>query len=288
MQVIIEATSEYGIAKRVWLRPGERIAVGRTERSDLVLTSDPQLADLHFTIGCDGQNCQLRDLNTATGTFLNGSQVAESIVRDQDVIVAGGTTFHVHIKGAPSEPPSAERDHTDRDNISNAATVAQSRDSLLHSVGNWGFDCIPDQWEAVNGVGVRWLAPDHEPGVVSVAESELGDFVDFTSYVGFLLNRLIQPALGLERAAPTLISIAGADHALECQLRFPGPKGESVVQRQLFAHSGNLLGTAAFMTQEVLADELSTAFQRIHDGMSFCAFATTSPSEPGELQPACT
>jgi hypothetical protein len=83
------------------------------------------------------------------------------------------------------------------------------------------------------------------------------------------LNRLIQPALGLAAVAPDATSMHGADEAVECSLRFTGPKGQSIVQRQVFARRGNRLGTAAFTTHEACMDQLSSTFQQIRAGMSF-------------------
>jgi hypothetical protein len=264
MLVIIEADSGNGTTKRAWLRPGEWLVVGSTERADWVLAGDPQLAERHFSIGCDNTSCQL--LATAE-TLLNGQPVREVQVRDNDVIVAGRFRFHIQIDGAPAGPSEQPAASTAADG---GATVVVARDdSCLHRVGSWRFDCVPATWEPVAGMGLKWLSPGHEPGLVSVTESVLADFVDFTRYVQLLLSRLIQPALGLASVAPDAADICGAEEAVECSLRFSGPKGQSIVQRQVFARRGNRLGTAAFMTHEACVVQLASTFQQIRAGMSF-------------------
>jgi len=83
---------------------GQVCRVGRTERSDHPLPGDTYLSGAHFEIGCNGQECRVRDLGSSNGTLLNGALITEAAIRSGDHIVAGETTFVVHVEQAEPEP----------------------------------------------------------------------------------------------------------------------------------------------------------------------------------------
>ena len=111
MRVVLEVRSGPVAGKKVWLRPGQTVEVGRTERSEFVVAQDPQLSSRHFAIDCDSEKCRIRDLDSTNGTRLNGEQITEAILRDGDQIFAGQTKFVVRVEGplplsVPAPSPS--------------------------------------------------------------------------------------------------------------------------------------------------------------------------------------
>jgi len=102
MVVILEAISGPIVGRRIEVHGGAILRVGRTGKSDYAIAEDPYLSGLHFSVECDGSQCRIRDLGSSNGTFVNGARVAEQVVRDGDSVVAGGSTFRVHVDELPS------------------------------------------------------------------------------------------------------------------------------------------------------------------------------------------
>src|SRR5271169_1296559 len=98
MIVSLEVKSGPLAGKGIRLQSGQSIRVGRTRRSDFVISGDSHLSGLHFAIESEGNDCRLKDLNSRNGTLLNGQAVSTAPVQSGDTIVAGETTFAVMIQ----------------------------------------------------------------------------------------------------------------------------------------------------------------------------------------------
>lgn len=73
-----------------------RVTFGR-EGAD-VDVQDPAASRVHCAIEVYGRVIVLRDLESASGTFLNDSQIKDEILKDKDKIRLGSTLFQIHIK----------------------------------------------------------------------------------------------------------------------------------------------------------------------------------------------
>jgi len=74
----------------------------------------------HFELDHRDDHCILRDLNSRNGSQLNGASVrAESIVRKDATIVAGGTRFRLTFHGGT--------DNTGQDSVDDASQPDQER-----------------------------------------------------------------------------------------------------------------------------------------------------------------
>jgi len=102
MVVILEAVSGPVSGKRIEVRAGSILRIGRTGKSDHPIAEDGYLSGLHFAVECDGTQCRIRDLGSSNGTFVNGSRVTEQVVQEGDSLVAGGSTFLIHFDLLPS------------------------------------------------------------------------------------------------------------------------------------------------------------------------------------------
>ena len=102
MVVILEAVSGPVLGRRIEVRGGSIVRIGRTGKSDHPIVEDGYLSGLHFAVECDGTQCRVRDLGSSNGTFVNGSRVTEQVVQDGDSVVAGGSTFVIHVDLLPS------------------------------------------------------------------------------------------------------------------------------------------------------------------------------------------
>jgi len=101
MTVILEAVSGPVLGRRIEVRGGSIVRIGRTGKSDCAIAEDGYLSSLHFSVECDGSQCRIRDLGSSNGTFVNGSRITEQVVREGDSIVAGGSTFRIHVDELP-------------------------------------------------------------------------------------------------------------------------------------------------------------------------------------------
>jgi hypothetical protein len=97
MVVILEAVSGPVLGRRIEVCGGKIVRIGRTGKSDYPIAEDGYLSGLHFAVECDGTQGRIRDLGSSNGTFVNGSRVTEQVVQEGDSVVAGGSTFCVHV-----------------------------------------------------------------------------------------------------------------------------------------------------------------------------------------------
>ena len=101
MLVILEAVSGPVAGRRIEVRGGTIVRIGRTGKSDHAIAEDSYLSGLHFSAECDGTQCRIRDLGSSNGTFVNGARISEQVVQAGDSVVAGGSTFRIHIELLP-------------------------------------------------------------------------------------------------------------------------------------------------------------------------------------------
>ena len=97
MEAELEILSWPNMYRRVHLRLGQTITVGRSAPADVILRQDSWLSDSHFSLREDDVGCWVKDLGSRYGTFLNGRPVDEAFVADGSRIEAGSTTFLVSV-----------------------------------------------------------------------------------------------------------------------------------------------------------------------------------------------
>lgn len=100
LRVVLEVTSGNYKGRKIWLRAGQVLRVGRTERSDFVIDTDANMSSEHFMLECLQRSCKVADCQSVNGTYVNHQKVSEAVLRDGDIITAGRTTFILRIEGA--------------------------------------------------------------------------------------------------------------------------------------------------------------------------------------------
>ncbi len=108
MPVFLEVQSGSQAGKRIPVERGHVLRVGRTERADAVFPDDTHLSGLHFSLGWEGTDCRLSDLNSRNGVLVNGQAMTTVVLRDGDLIVAGNTKFLLRV--VPDEPVTVASD----------------------------------------------------------------------------------------------------------------------------------------------------------------------------------
>lgn len=105
LSVTLDISDGPSAGKRLVLAPGQTALIGRASWAELAVPTDSEMSGRHFTLECDEFRCTLRDFRGSNGTHLNGGRVSEAVLRSGDRIVAGQTTFVVHIGGGEAPPP---------------------------------------------------------------------------------------------------------------------------------------------------------------------------------------
>lgn len=101
MKAVLEITSETMRGYKRALRVGQSLEVGRSGMIDFAVEHDLLMSGRHFLIQTDQRACYLEDLGSDYGTIVNDQPVHNRIVlRDQDTIKAGSTTFKIHLQDA--------------------------------------------------------------------------------------------------------------------------------------------------------------------------------------------
>jgi pSer/pThr/pTyr-binding forkhead associated (FHA) protein len=110
MLVILEAVSGPVTGRKIEVRAGTIVRIGRTAKSDCALGEDSYLSGQHFAIENDGSESRARDMGSSNGTFVNGERVtSETVLREGDSLTAGGSTFTVHMVVGAEPAPNPER-----------------------------------------------------------------------------------------------------------------------------------------------------------------------------------
>jgi len=76
--------------------------VGRSRFVHCPLPEDSALSRDHFLIEINPPRCELRDLNSTNGTFVNGRRVERARLESRDRISAGQSVFEVRVEGMPT------------------------------------------------------------------------------------------------------------------------------------------------------------------------------------------
>lgn len=100
MRAFLEAKKGPGQGRKITLREGQLLYVGRTEQADISCPENPEMSAVHFSIRWVDDYCQFKDLNSANGSYCNGKRVQEVLVHHGDEIKTGQTTFRLIIGDA--------------------------------------------------------------------------------------------------------------------------------------------------------------------------------------------
>src|SRR4051794_40778386 len=87
--------------------------VGRSKSVHCPMPEDSALSRDHFLIEINPPRCELRDLGSTNGTFVNDARVDRARLTSGDHITAGQSIFRVNVEGEPAmmagstPPPNA-------------------------------------------------------------------------------------------------------------------------------------------------------------------------------------
>jgi hypothetical protein len=94
-RAFLEIVEGPGLGRRVLLRDGQTLYVGRTDQADVSCPENPMLSSVHFSARWFAGQCEIKDLNSANGTWRSGKKVAEALLRSGEDIKAGKAVFRL-------------------------------------------------------------------------------------------------------------------------------------------------------------------------------------------------
>src|SRR5271165_2101526 len=143
MLVILEAVSGPIAGRKIEVRAGTILRIGRTAKSDYALGEDSYLSGQHFAIENDGNEARARDLGSSNGTFVNGERVtSETVLREGDSLTAGGSTFTIRFDqaGEPSTEPSPRVNTVPTESLPGTSKISRAELGLSGESSAWpGF-----------------------------------------------------------------------------------------------------------------------------------------------------
>lgn len=188
MQVILELRSGDSAKQQMQLLPGQICQVGKVESADFNLAADPYLSGLHFGLSHDNQACYLRDLDSRTGTFLNGIRISEAVISDGDHILAGQSEFVVRIEF--DQPAVITRSMMNAMNLpsSNLVVFLRGQTEPLFAL----FDAARDSrvLEVLNSSDAEWQSL--YAGVRGLELAPFGPFLVALPFTSPLLETLVR------------------------------------------------------------------------------------------------
>src|SRR6185369_8099954 len=91
----LEIVEGPGLGRKIPLREGQVRYVGRTSQADDSCPENPTMSSVHFSVRWFAGKCELKDLNSANGTWRHGKKITEALLGAGDEIKAGKCTFRL-------------------------------------------------------------------------------------------------------------------------------------------------------------------------------------------------
>ena len=145
----------------------------------------------HARLEIKEQKLMLKDLRSAGGTFVNGAQILEAILKDADIITLGSLDFVVHdLQFKKKEFPLTSQNEYWNEQLKSLASVAQSKHPvLLLGPSGAGKDVIAQTLHAGSGsADAPFLSVNCSALTETLVESELFGHVK-GSFTGAINDR---------------------------------------------------------------------------------------------------
>lgn len=289
MQASLEIKSGPRAGETIVVKEGESVTVGRTTNASFPLPQDTFLSRVHFAIECNGSGCRLIDRQSANGTLLNDAKISAAVdVHEGDIILAGQTSFIVHLvaaaSAAPKETPEPITDrprpvqpsktpaHAPAFAPSSSPAPSSRADTL--AVGAWFFAFIPEGWVVVENIGLRRRERNAFPSEVTASEAVLAVNAplneSFEQYVNSQIEQVkfLAPQLQIQPLSePT--AVRGTEETKAFLIRYKTDDGRRFLQRQIYARSGPYAGALTLTTLENEAPAVQLFFDQILRGLAF-------------------
>src|SRR5437016_4227415 len=102
----LQIVSGHSVGQEIVIGLGEPVKVGRAAKLGPDFGRDSHMSARHFAIVYRDNQCLIRDLGSRNGTFVNGTMIVETVLRDGDRIEAGTSTFVVRLQSDGAVRPT--------------------------------------------------------------------------------------------------------------------------------------------------------------------------------------
>jgi hypothetical protein len=244
MPLHVEVAEGSAKGRKVEIPIGKTITIGRTSKSMLAFPEDDCMSGLHFALGLSNGSLRLKNLSKTNGTEVNGQKLDSIFLKPGDRIKAGQTIFSV-IGPPPSPYPVQLR------------------------IGGWGFEALPDGWEAVEGSGFRHsVTTPFRPNMLAV-EEQLPKGQTLPDYVKLQMDLARKHIEGVELSDPVPAKIKGAEQAMGLTIRTPVRDKGIAIQHQVYALHLGIVGVFTATALESQAQILRQGLGAVLKGISF-------------------
>lgn len=265
MQAVLVISSGADAGRRIWLKSGQVVDVGRTDAASFTVPGDRRMSSRHFELRCDRGVCVIRDLNSSNGTLVNGQRVAESPLHEGDTVVAGETRFAVHLEGV--EPQAAPPVRVVPDSRVDRRPATPPPSATVQRVGHWACARVPANWMKIEK-GLRQSAEGRFPAMLILVEAPAPKDVTLDQFARTQAEQLVKAMPGATSEGPASARVAGADEAVQLTLRHPRHNNFALVQRCVYARRKSLLGTSMLVTSEADLRMHAGEFTQLLDGLA--------------------
>ncbi len=238
--MILEIIAGPETGRRIKLREGETVTLGRTDSAMNVFAEDRAMSAMHFAVSLSAGTFRMQNFSQTNGTLVNDARIESAVLQPGDKVRAGGTVFAVI--GPPPNP-----------------YPAQVR------IGGWGFNIVPEGWTMLDRVGLIHQAGDEFHANATAVEESLADGKTLREYVKVQMDAAKVQLSGAEFQGPADARMEGSDEALLLTLSSETQDGKRITQRQIYARSAGVVGV---LTLSGLAN-VNQDFIEIVRGASF-------------------
>jgi len=98
MRVLIEVKSGKQAGRRIALRSGENVQIGRGLDVEVAFPDDSFMSGVHCIVQCGVKICTISDRDSKNGVVVNGAKIRSVALKDGDEILVGGTYFSVQMR----------------------------------------------------------------------------------------------------------------------------------------------------------------------------------------------
>jgi hypothetical protein len=127
-RAFLEIVDGPGTGRRILLRDGQVRYVGRTDQADDSCPENPTMSSVHFSVRWFAGQCEVKDLNSANGTWRHGKKISETLLGAGDEIKAGKATFRLVVDEGAGMHTAEVPDMPHRDTsleLASAAAIAE-------------------------------------------------------------------------------------------------------------------------------------------------------------------
>jgi hypothetical protein len=136
-------------------------------------------------------------------------------------------------------------------------------------VGSWGFESIPENWEALEGIGLRLVPGAQFQATMTAVEEPLPEGQTLADYIKAQMDLVRMQIQGAEVTDCIPAEVPGAEQAMTLGIFSPAPNGRRVCQRQIYAMNKGVAGVFTTTLLDSQAEQLREAQSLVLKGLSF-------------------